>query len=190
MIIFFKVFKLFWKNLANHHILWFLRCRSEIWYRIVPISAEIKFVVFHFSLFHLSRLVGPTRRSATRIRQWRPWHQEPISPGEHPRTYPWRGKSETPIGGIIAHLHFRRWSQQICVSHLFESVHPPTFAQPAYEVSFGRETILVHILWQRIQRYVRFEATHTNAYRYILVGEYIFKFISLVFRICSHENLY
>lgn len=48
---------------------------------------------------------------------------------------------------------------------MFKVIRPTTAIESAYEMPFGYQTVPVHILRQRIQRYIRFEATHTHPHR-------------------------
>lgn len=38
-------------------------------------------------------------------------------------------------------------------------------SEPTYEVSLGRQEIPLYILWQRLQRHVRSEATYQDTHR-------------------------
>lgn len=64
---------------------------------------------------------------------------------------------------------------------MLQIIPTPTIAQPSHEMSFGYQALSLHILWKRIQRHIRFEATHPHTYR----RKNLFLYLNLIIFICQ-----
>lgn len=70
------------------------------------------------------------------------------------------------------------------MSCLWKDFPLATSFEPTHKVPFGHQALPVQLLWKRIQRYIWFEKTHSNTYRFVSL------FVSMCPQYCNTWKLY